>query len=102
VLEALASDPRIAEACRRRHVRSLSLFGSAARNDFDAARSDLDFLVTFEPMPPSLHADCFFGLQEDLEAAFGRPVDLVEPKAIRNAVFAAEVRRTERPLFHAG
>ena len=35
------------DLCRRFHVRRLEVFGSAARGDFDPARSDIDFLVEF-------------------------------------------------------
>lgn len=35
-------------ACREYGVRRLELFGSAARDDFDEERSDLDFLVVFD------------------------------------------------------
>jgi Nucleotidyltransferase domain len=45
-----------AELCRRHSVLRLSLFGSAVRQDFDAARSDLDFLVDFEPLSPARDA----------------------------------------------
>src|SRR5437868_4983824 len=40
--------PKLRSLCRRFHVRRLELFGSAAREDFDPARSDLDFLVAFD------------------------------------------------------
>ena len=40
----------LAAICRRYGVARLEVFGSGARGtDFDAARSDADFLVTFEP-----------------------------------------------------
>ena len=39
----------VAELCRRFHVRRLEVFGSAARGDFDPERSDVDFLVEFDP-----------------------------------------------------
>jgi hypothetical protein len=45
------------ELCRRFHVRRLDLFGSAATgHNFDPVRSDLDFLVSFEPLPPGEYA----------------------------------------------
>ena len=47
----LFSGPRLeglAELCRRFHVRTLDVFGSAVTGRFDPARSDLDFLVQFE------------------------------------------------------
>lgn len=39
---------RIAEFCRRHHIRRLSLFGSVLRDDF-GPDSDVDVLVEFEP-----------------------------------------------------
>jgi uncharacterized protein len=71
--------------CHRFHVRRLDLFGSAARNDFDPEHSDVDFLVEFDrEHPETLSLATYFGLKEALEALLGRPVDLVEPGAVRN------------------
>ncbi len=39
---------RIAEFCRRRHVRKLAFLGSVLRDDF-TPESDVDVLVSFEP-----------------------------------------------------
>ena len=52
-------------------VKSLALFGSAARGD-DETR-DLDFLVEFE----SKTFDAYMDLKAFLERLFDRPVDLV-------------------------
>jgi predicted nucleotidyltransferase len=87
--------------CRLHHVRSLSLFGSATRDDFDPGRSDLDFLVDFEPLPTGGYAEAFFGLLESLESLFGRPVDLVVGSAIRNPYFRQAVDQTKAPLYAA-
>jgi predicted nucleotidyltransferase len=38
---------KIAEFCRMRGIRKLSLFGSVLRDDFDPARSDVDVLAEF-------------------------------------------------------
>lgn len=38
---------RIAALCEEHGVRQLDVFGSAARDDFDAESSDLDLLVAF-------------------------------------------------------
>ena len=88
--------------CRRFHVRRLDLFGSAARGDFDAGRSDLDFLVEFDRG----HADAFslrtfFALKESLESLFGRPVDLVESTALRNPYLKADIEASRELLFEA-
>jgi predicted nucleotidyltransferase len=87
--------------CRLHHVRSLSLFGSATRDDFHPARSDLDFLVDFEPLPTGGYADAFFGLLESLETLFGRSVDLVVGSAIRNPYFRQSVDQTKALLCPA-
>jgi predicted nucleotidyltransferase len=42
----------IADACRQHRVLRMHLFGSALRDDFDPARSDLDLLVEFQPIAP--------------------------------------------------
>ena len=90
------------ELCRRFHVRRLDLFGSATGDDFDPARSDLDFLVEFDPRAPeALSFKTFFGLKEALEALFGRSVDLVEPSAIRNPYFKESVERSRESVFEA-
>ena len=41
--------PELERLCLRYHVRRLGLFGSAAAGPYDSARSDLDFLVEFQP-----------------------------------------------------
>ena len=97
----LISDPRLAASCRRHHVRRLTLFGSAARGTFEPTRSDLDFVVEFEPAPPVQHAAAYFGLLEELESMFGRPVDLLEPEVIRNEVLAREIERDRQVVFDA-
>jgi predicted nucleotidyltransferase len=91
----------LARLCVRYHVCRLELFGSAAGDRFDPARSDLDFLVEFRDVPPGEHADCYFGFLEALESLFGRRIDLVEAKAIDNPFFLAAVG-PEREVLYAG
>ncbi len=93
--------PELERICRLRHVREIDLFGSAARDDFDPEHSDLDFLVTFETLAPGQHADAYFGLLEDLEALFGRPVDLVLASAIKNPYFREAVESSKTLVYAA-
>jgi predicted nucleotidyltransferase len=79
----------------------LVLFGSSARDDFDAEASDLDFLVEFEPMAPTEHADSYFGLLEDLEVLFERRIDLLEPEPIDNPYFWQSIERSRKVLYEA-
>ncbi len=76
----------LAALCRRYGVARLEVFGSAARGtDFDPAKSDADFLVEFKPGSDLSALDQFFGFADALEALLGRPVDLVERKALEQS-----------------
>lgn len=91
----------IEELCRRYHVRRLELFGSATREDFKVAESDLDFLVEYLPLNPGQHADAYFGLLAALEDVFQRPIDLVMTRAIKNRFFLESVNKTRTELYAA-
>jgi predicted nucleotidyltransferase len=67
---------RIADFCRRHHIRRLSIFGSALRDDFDAD-SDVDVLVEFEP--GYVPGFAFFAMETELSEILGRQVDLNTP-----------------------
>jgi predicted nucleotidyltransferase len=73
---------KLAELCQRYGAIRLEVFGSAARgDDFDPARSDADFLVTFTPAARKDLA-AFANFKDELEALLGRPVDLIERAAV--------------------
>ena len=82
-------------------VRRLDLFGSALTDQYDPDRSDLDFLVEFQPAALSAYADAYFGLLEALGRLFGRPVDLVVESAIKNPYFRQSVEQTRTPVYEA-
>lgn len=90
------------ELCRPFYVRRLDLFGSATGDDFDADRSDLDFLVEFDRHAAgAMSFKIFFDLKEALEGLFGPSVDLVEPSAILNAYLKRSVERSRESVFEA-
>lgn len=99
---ALLEDNReqVAALCRLHHVRLLEVFGSAATGPFDPRTSDFDFLVEFHPLDPGECADAYFGLLEDLQELFARPVDLVMSRAISNPYFRRAIEQT-REVFYA-
>lgn len=84
----------LVEICVHRNVHSLALFGSATGDNFKPDSSDIDFIVEFATMKPSDHADCYFGLLEDLETLFGASVDLVEASTIINPYFREAVEES--------
>jgi uncharacterized protein len=72
------------DLCRRYGVTRLDVFGSAARGtDFDAAASDVDFLVEFGPREDDLAR--FLDFKAALETLLVRSVDLVDRKAIEES-----------------
>ena len=75
ILQVLAENR---ERIRGFGVRTLALFGSAARGDAQDD-SDLDFLVEFEQKT----FDNYMGLKELLESLFGCRVDLVLRSALK-------------------
>ena len=91
---------QLAAVCRSFGVLRLEVFGSAARDDFDEAHSDLDFLVEFDGNPLLGTLQTYFGLKDALEALFERPVDLVSRGAVKNPFVAASIDR-DRKLVYA-
>jgi uncharacterized protein len=91
----------VSEICRRYKVRRLELFGSAAGEEFDPSHSDIDFLVEFEALAEGEHADAYFGLLESLQSLFGRPIDLVMTRAIRNRFFIEAIEPTRTLVYAA-
>lgn len=89
---------RIADICRRYGVRSLKLFGSAARGD-ETPASDVDLLVEFAPGgAPTGFA--LVDLQDELSTVFdGRAVDLAFPTVLDNPFRRRAIEPDLQPLF---
>jgi uncharacterized protein len=97
VLPILVNYVRIADFCKRHHVRRLALFGSVLREDF-RPDSDVDVLVEFEP--GHVPGFAFFDLQEELAAIFGRRVDLHTPGSL-SRYFREQVVREAQDQYVA-
>lgn len=69
--------------CRQHRIHRLALFGSVLREGF-RSDSDVDVLVDFEEdAEPGLFE--LVGIQDELSAILGHPVDLVERKAVERS-----------------
>ena len=95
---APAQHERIADICRRYHVRRMSVFGSAAVGT-DRPDSDVDLLVEFIPgEAPSGFA--LVDMQGELSAAFnGRKIDLAFPSVLRNPFRRQAIEPQLQTLF---
>ena len=91
--------PELTALCRRLCVQKLDGFGSAVTDRFDPNTSDLDFVVSFEPLAPARYADCYFTLREELASLFGREIDLVTEQSLANPYFRARVECERQNLF---
>lgn len=91
----------IERLCRQFSVSRLELFGSAADGTFDPTRSDLDFLVEFDRSPHVNAFHQFFGFQRALADLFGRKVDLIEARAMRNPYFIQAVNESRTLIYAA-
>jgi predicted nucleotidyltransferase len=89
----------LAALCRKLGARRLDVFGSAVREDFDPATSDLDFLVEFDDVPLAQYAQAYFSLKEGLEERFGRPVDLVAGSSLANPYFRDRLARERQNIY---
>ena len=71
----------IADFCRRHHIRSLSLFGSVLREDFQPD-SDADVLVEFES-DAQVGFIALSRMRRELAELLQRPVDLVPKEGLK-------------------
>ena len=70
----------IAAFCRKWQVREFAVFGSVLRDDF-RPDSDVDVMVEFDAAAkPTLYD--LVDMQEELQALFGRKVDLLTRRAV--------------------
>lgn len=90
---------KIANLCQQRRIKSLSVFGSATREDF-RPDSDVDFLVEFEE---SANIGLFemVEMQDELSTLLDRPVDLVTPSVLNNPYRRRAILRELERVYDA-
>lgn len=89
-------DEKLAEICRRYHVRELALFGSVLRDDF-REDSDIDILVEYEP-EARIGLFEHFELEDALKEFFGRDVDLISKRGL-HSLLRDEVLQTAEVIY---
>jgi len=90
---------RIRDFCRKWKVAELSVFGSVLREDF-RSDSDVDVLVTFAMDAQGSLYD-WVDMIAELREIFGRDVDLLSSRSIRNPFRRQEILRTRETLYAA-
>ncbi|MCE9619574.1 MAG: nucleotidyltransferase domain-containing protein [Planctomycetes bacterium] len=87
--------------CSRANVSRLALVGSAARNDFDPAHSDVDFLVDFKDIPGFDYFGAYMTLRRELASLVGHQIDLISVRSIENPYLQQSLTRDARELYAA-
>ncbi len=87
----------VEQACKDLRVKRLDLVGSAARDDFQPGRSDIDVLVEFEGVEKLF--DRYFDLKTRLEQQFGSQVDVIQEGAVKNPYIRRSLNRSRVRIY---
>ncbi len=84
--------------CKNHKVASLYLFGSATGNSFDE-HSDIDFLVSFNPIDLADYFSNYMSLKNKLQELFNRDVDLLEQQTLKNPILLNSINRNKQLIY---
>lgn len=80
-------------------VKRAYAFGSVCTPRFND-KSDIDLLIAFEDgIDPIEYGDLYWSLDEKLRALFGRTVDLITERQLRNPYFIKVLNKTKTPIY---
>ena len=83
----------------RHHITKAYLFGSCLKNDF-SEESDVDVLVDVDDtIDPVVLGGHLWDLQFELERLFGRKVDLLTSRSLRNPYLSSEINQTKQLVY---
>lgn len=89
---------KIKTICIDHNVKSLFAFGSVCTDKFKNS-SDVDLLISFNPMDHADYADNYFIVVDKFEKIFQRHVDLITDKSLSNPYFVESVNRTKILIY---
>ena len=88
----------ITKLCKTHNVESLYAFGSVLTEKFNM-ESDIDLIVTFQPLDVLDYADNYYDLKFSLETILKREIDLLEEKAIKNPYFRKTINQNKQLIY---
>ncbi len=88
----------ITNICQAHKVKHLYAFGSALHENYNED-SDVDLIVSFEPIEVNSYADNYFDLKFSLQELLNRPIDLLEENYIRNPFFKSSVDSNKKLIY---
>jgi predicted nucleotidyltransferase len=90
----------VGDFCRKWRIRELSLFGSVLRPEEFRDDSDVDVMITFDDEARWTLFD-FVEMQDELTELFGRRVDLLSKRALKNPYRRQSILATAQVLYAA-
>jgi predicted nucleotidyltransferase len=85
--------------CRKWKIREFAFFGSVLRDDF-RPDSDVDVLVEFDSTARHTLYE-IVDMQSELRQLFGRDVDIVEKRAVKNPFVRQHILRSNEVVYRA-
>jgi len=89
---------KIEELCRKYKVRKLFVFGSILTDRFNE-QSDVDLIVDFDKTEINDLFLNFFDFKYSMEDFFGRKVDLLEDRPIKNSYLRKKIENTKTLIY---
>lgn len=89
----------LVDLCRAHNVDKLYLFGSAATDQFNSDKSDIDLLVTLDISNPVDRGEALLSLWDKFESLFNRKVDLLTETSIKNPFLKNSINRTKKLIY---
>jgi len=93
---------QVTNLCEQFGVQRLYAFGSVVSGNFDYEKSDLDFKVELEEMPPLDRGENLIKLWDALEDLFARKVDLITDQPIKNSILKANIEKSKVLIYDGG
>lgn len=84
--------------CRSHLVSSMYAFGSSVHGPFQK-QSDVDLVVDFNTKDPVVFGQMMLDLWDKLEVFFGRKVDLLTLRSVRNPIMRDQIEKTKVLIY---
>lgn len=85
--------------CQQHKVDRLYAFGSLVDGRFNVESSDMDLVVELLPMTPLEKGETLLSLWNALEKLFGREVDLLTDKPIKNPYLKKSIEEKKQLIY---
>ena len=97
--DLIAKDPiTFKRLCEEHKVASLYAFGSSIHGPFHS-NSDVDLVVDLRESDPITFGSLMMDLWDELESFFGRRVDLLTLRSLKNPVMRDVIERTKVLIY---